>query len=106
MKNKKKNTIECQCGNCACGEKDFLSENPGRDVQRVGTAKFLEQNPFNIHGDVWAVIGKEGNLRVRLIPPYYAGGVSDGQLNGTDEMRFSLIGREVTHDAVCLHLSG
>jgi dihydroxy-acid dehydratase len=129
---KKNKNSGCNCGNCACGEKDFVSENPGRDVQRIGTAKFLGENPYNIHGDVWAVIGnegdsqcylgitekvnaiqtavskkiKEGDLHVRLIPPYYAGGVSDGQLNGTDQMRFSLIGREITHDAVCLHLSG
>ncbi|HSX09516.1 MAG TPA: dihydroxy-acid dehydratase [Candidatus Saccharimonadales bacterium] len=128
----KNNNTGCNCGNCACGEKDFVSENPGRDVQRVGTARYLHENPYNIHGDVWAVIGnegdsqcylgitekvdaiqkavskkiKEGNLHVRLIPPYFAGGVSDGQLNGTDQMRFSLIGREITHDAVCLHLSG
>jgi len=132
-KNIKKNkNIECNCENCACGEKKFVSDNPGRDVQRVGTAKSLGENPYNIHGDVWAVIGnegdsqcylgitekvnaiqeavsnkiKEGNLHVRLIPPYYVGGISDGQLNGTDEMRFSLIGREVSYDAVCLHLSG
>jgi dihydroxy-acid dehydratase len=129
---KKNKNNQCDCGNCVCGEKDFVSENPGRDVQRIGTAKFLGEDPFNIHGNVWAVIGnegdsqcylgitekveaiqnavskkvKEGKLNVRLIPPYYAGGISDGQLNGTDEMRFSLMGREVSHDAVCLHLSG
>lgn len=121
---------ECNCEG-ACGDK-FLSENPGRDVQRVGTAKFIGQNPYLIHGDVWAVIGNQGDsqcylgvtekvaviqeeaakaiekekLGVRLIPQYFAGGISDGQLNGTDEMRFSLIGREVSHDTICLHLSG
>src|SRR5882672_1130493 len=129
MKDKK---IQCECGNCACGQKDFVSDNPGRDVQRVGTAKFLGQNPFVIHGDVWAVIGNQGDsqcylgvaekvvaiqeavakrindekLGVRLIPQYFAGGISDGQLNGTDEMRYSLIGREVAQDTICLHLSG
>ncbi len=131
MKNKKINQ-QCDCGNCECGKENFVSENPGRDVQRVGTAKFLGQNPFNIHGDVWAVIGNQGDsqcylgvtekvaaiqvavvkmiekekLGVRLIPPYFAGGISDGQLNGTDEMRYSLIGREVSHDTISLHLSG
>ena len=30
---------------------------------------------------------------------------SDGMRNGTREMRYSLIGREVTHDGVCEHLS-
>ncbi|GAC1377342.1 MAG: dihydroxy-acid dehydratase [Ktedonobacteraceae bacterium] len=48
----------------------------------------------------------QDNLNIRLITPNFAGGVSDGQLNGTSQMRFSLIGREVTHDAACLHLSG
>jgi dihydroxy-acid dehydratase len=123
---------ECNCGNCQCETKQFVSENPGRDAQKVGTAKFLGQDPLNIHGAVWTIIGNQGdsqcylgikekvaavqnamsrmiakdNLKLRLVAPNFAGGVSDGQLNGTDQMRFSLIGREVTHDAVCLHLSG
>src|SRR5437868_6122925 len=131
MKNKSMNN-QCECGNCECGKKDFVSDNPGRDVQRVGTAKFIGENPFNIHGAVWAVIGNQGDsqcylgvaekvaaiqeatakrikeekLGVRLIPTYFAGGISDGQLNGTDEMRYSLIGREVSHDTISLHLSG
>src|SRR6266403_5340456 len=126
-----------KCENCNCGDEhknntDFVSENPGRDVQRVGTARFLEQDPYKIHKPVWAVTGSLGDsqcyigvtekvaaiqkalseritledLPVRLIPPAYTIGVSDGQLNGTDEMRFSLIGREVTHDSITLHLSG
>lgn len=130
----KKNTDKdhaCECGGM-CHDKSFVSDNPGRDVQKVGTAKFLGQDPLNIHGDVWAVVGNQGDsqcylgvtekvaaiqetvsekikkekLGVRLIPPYFAGGISDGQLNGTDEMRYSLIGREVSHDTICLHLSG
>ncbi|GCE29285.1 dihydroxy-acid dehydratase [Dictyobacter alpinus] len=110
----------------------FISENPGRDCQKVGTAKFLGQDPLKVHAPVWTVIGNQGdsqcyigvtdkvaavqeamskrivqeNLDIRLIAPNFAGGVSDGQLNGTSQMRFSLIGREVTHDAACLHLSG
>jgi dihydroxy-acid dehydratase len=132
MKKDKNIKKQCACGNCSCGENSFKSENPGRDVQRVGTANFIGEDPFAIHGPVWAVIGNEGDsqcylgvnekveaiqnavserireekLNVRLIPPYFVGGISDGQLNGTDEMRFSLIGREVSHDSVCLHLSG
>lgn len=120
------------CKNCNCDEKSFISDNPGRDSQKMGTARFLNQDPYKIHCDVWGVIGNQGDsqcyigvtekvnaiqaalgkkireekLNVRLIPQYYAGGVSDGQLNGTDEMRFSLIGREVAHDSICLHLSG
>lgn len=109
----------------------FHSENPGRDVQRVGTARYIGQDPYKIHDPVWGVTGSLGDsqcyvgvtqkvkaiqnalsariykkdLRVRLLPPAYTIGVSDGQLNGTDRMRFSLVGREITHDNVCLHLS-
>jgi dihydroxy-acid dehydratase len=124
-----------KCENCQCevdNDSDFVSENPGRDVQRIGTARFLNQSPYKIHNPVWAVTGslgdsqcyigvtekvaaiqealskriKHDDLPVRLLPPAYTVGVSDGQLNGTDEMRFSLIGREVVHDAITLHLSG
>lgn len=105
--------------------------NPGRDVQRVGTARFLGQDPQKIHAPVWAVTGslgdsqcylgvsqkvaavqaalaariQEADLALRLIHPAFTIGVSDGQLNGTDRMRFSLIGREITNDAVDVHLS-
>jgi dihydroxy-acid dehydratase len=107
------------------------SENPGRDAQRVGTANFLGQDPEKIHDPVWAVMGNLGesqcylgvtgkveaiqaalsrriiddDLPVRLIPPAYTLGVSDGQLNGTDAMRYSLISRELVHDAAAMHLA-
>jgi len=107
------------------------STNPGRDVQRVGTARFLGEDVLNIHGPVWAVLGNLGDsqcylgvnekvaavhaamserirtdeLDVRLIAPTYTIGVSDGQLNGTSQMRFSLIGREIVNDAVSVHLA-
>ena len=110
----------------------FGDTNPGRLVQQAGTANFLGEDPKKIGGPVWAVTGSEGDSQcytgvkekveaiqealaarirqddmwVRLIPPYYAPGISDGQLNGTERMRYSLIGREVSHDAICLHLSG
>jgi dihydroxy-acid dehydratase len=113
-------------------EAGFVSANPGRDVQRVGTARSLGQDPSKIHHPVWAVTGTLGDsqcylgvtrkveaiqaaistrvlrddLPIRLIPPAYGLGVSDGQLNGTDRMRFSLIGREVTNDSVDMHLNG
>jgi hypothetical protein len=29
-----------------------VSANPGRDVQRVGTARFLGQDPYRIHHPV------------------------------------------------------
>src|SRR5688572_14142323 len=109
----------------------FVSHNPGRDVQRVGTARVLGQDPTKIYDPVWGVIGNLGDsqcyigvtekvaavqkalseriakdgLAVRLIAPAYTIGVSDGQLNGTERMRFSLIGREIVHDSVSLHLS-
>jgi dihydroxy-acid dehydratase len=109
----------------------FVSGNPGRDVQRVGTARFLGEDPANIHAPVWAVVGnlgdsqcylgvqakvaalqdaisrriREDELAIRLIAPAYTLGVSDGQLNGTDRMRYSLIGRELVHDAVDVHLN-
>src|SRR3954447_5259629 len=109
---------------------DFVSENPGRDVQRVGTARFLGEDPEKIHGPVWAVTGSLGDsqcyvgvtakvaavqeamaerihqddLPMRLIAPAFTVGVSDGQLNGTDRMRYSLIGRELVNDTTDMHL--
>ncbi len=47
---------------------------------------------------------EKDDLPVRLLAPVYTIGVSDGQLNGTDRMRFSLIGREVASDAISMHL--
>jgi dihydroxy-acid dehydratase len=109
----------------------FVSINPGRDVQRVGTAAFLGEDVGKIHDPVWAVIGNLGDsqcylgvpqkvqtvqaalsrriaadgLAVRLIPPVFTLGVSDGQLNGTPQMRFSLVGRELVHDVDDVHLA-
>ena len=109
----------------------FVSVNPGRDVQKVGTAVFLGEDVGKIHDPVWAVVGNLGDsqcylgvqhkveavqaalsgrvaaddLAVRLIPPAYTLGVSDGQLNGTPQMRFSLVGRELVHDTVDVHLA-
>lgn len=109
----------------------LVDDNPGRDIQRVGTARFLGQPPGKIHEPVLGVIGNLGesvcylgvtqkveaiqsalsrriareDVPARLIPPAYTIGVSDGQLNGTDRMRFSLIAREIVHDTVSLHLA-
>jgi dihydroxy-acid dehydratase len=109
-----------------------LTDNPGRDAQRIGTARFLHQDPAKIHDPVWAVTGTLGDSQcylgvtlkvaaiqaavaerverdavpVRLIAPAYSLGVSDGQLNGTDQMRYSLIGRELVHDTMDVHLRG
>jgi len=110
---------------------DHGPSNPGRDVQRVGTANFLGEDATKIHGPVWAVLGNLGDSQCylgvtekvhaiqaamsrriarderanRLIAPAFTIGVSDGQLNGTAEMRFSLIGRELVNDAASTHLA-
>ena len=42
------------------GAAEFVSGNPGRDVQRVGTANFLGEDPTKIHDPVWAVTGTLG----------------------------------------------
>jgi dihydroxy-acid dehydratase len=110
----------------------LVSLNPGRDVQRVGTANFLGEDVEKIHDPVWAVIGNlgdsqcylgvtakvqavqaalhrriaENRLGFRLIAPAFTLGVSDGQLNGTPQMRFSLIGRELVHDVADVHVAG
>jgi dihydroxy-acid dehydratase len=41
---------------------------------------------------------------MRLVQPEYTIATSDGIRNGTREMRYSLIGREVTNDTLCEHL--
>lgn len=108
----------------------FASANPGRDVQRVGTARYLGEDIGKIHDPVWAVIGTLGEsqcylgvqekvaavqaalrrrvvadeLAVRLVAPAFTLGVSDGQLNGTPRMRYSLVGREIVRDSTEVHL--
>lgn len=98
----------------------------------MATARLLGQSPDDIHGPTWGVVGTLGDsicylgvsdkvdavhaelgrriaeqhLGRRLVSPNYAGGVSDGQRNGTPQMRYSLIGRETTHDGMSLHLEG
>ena len=105
---------------------------PGQDTQAVATARLQGQDPDKIHCPAWGVIGNlgdsicyagvpakveaiqaelrrrvvEADLPVRVIAPNFAGGISDGQRNGTPQMRYSLIGRETTNDGVCLHLEG
>jgi dihydroxy-acid dehydratase len=109
----------------------FVSDNPGRDVQRVGTARFLDEDVAKVHDPVWGVLGTLGDsqcylgvnakvaavqaalsarvaaddLPVRLIAPAFTVGVSDGQLNGTERMRYSLIGRELVNDSTDLHVN-
>ena len=111
---------------------DTQTWKPGQDTQAVATARLQGQDPDKIHCPVWGVIGNLGDsicyagvpakveaiqaelsrrvtdkdLPVRVIAPNFASGISDGQRNGTPEMRYSLIGRETTNDGVCLHLEG
>src|SRR5262245_27615223 len=47
----------------------------------------------------------QGQLQLRLVQPEYTIATSDGIRNGTREMRYSLIGREVTNDSLNEHLS-
>ena len=111
---------------------DAEAWKPGQDTQAVATARLQGQDPDKIHCPAWGVIGNLGDsicyagvpakveaiqaelrrrvvgadLPVRVIAPGFAGGISDGQRNGTPQMRYSLIGRETTNDGVCLHLEG
>lgn len=112
--------------------RESIFSNPGRGAQAIGTARFLGQDPNLIHERPVGVLGTVGDsqcylgvrekvsaiqialanridpegLRVRLLDPFFSGGVSDGQRNGTPQMRYSLIGREATNDGFNLHLSG
>ena len=59
-----------------------------------------------IHSSLKARIGtSENQLKFRLLQPEFTVATSDGIRNGTKEMRYSLIGREVTNDSLSEHLS-
>jgi len=111
----------------------LIDRHPGRSAQTIGIARELGTDPALIHepsvgvvgtkGDsqcylgvlakvdaiharLKARIGKEpGQLKMRLVQPEYTIAVSDGIRNGTREMRYSLIGRDLTNDSLCEHLS-
>ena len=110
-----------------------FDRNPGRNAQTYGIARELGTDMELIHEPSVGVIGTkgdsqcylgvqrkveaihdhllqslgrgEGKMPLRLVQPEYTVATSDGMRNGTREMRYSLIGREVTHDTVCEHLS-
>lgn len=110
-----------------------FDSNPGRNAQTYGIARELNTDPDLIHSPSVGVVGTkgdsqcyigvqrkveaihealrarigkgEGQMAYRLVQPEYTVATSDGMRNGTREMRYSLIGREVTHDTVCEHLS-
>ncbi len=110
-----------------------IDQHPGRSAQTFGIARELGTDTALIHEPSVGVVGtkgdsqcylgvvekvdaihahlksrigtEDGQLRMRLIQPEYTIATSDGIRNGTLEMRYSLIGREVTNDALCEHLS-
>ncbi len=111
----------------------LIDTNPGRSAQPYGIARELGTDIDLVHEPSVGVIGTKGDsqcylgvqrkvetiheclrqrigradgqLPMRLVQPEYTVATSDGMRNGTREMRYSLIGREVTHDTVCEHLS-
>ena len=111
----------------------LFDSNPGRNAQTYGIARELGTDLDLIHSPSVGVIGTKGDSQcylgvqkkveaihnqlknriglgdgkaaLRLVQPEYTVATSDGMRNGTREMRYSLIGREVTHDTVCEHLS-
>jgi dihydroxy-acid dehydratase len=110
----------------------LIDRHPGRSTQTIGLARELGTDPDLIHEPSVGVVGTKGDsqcylgvlskveaihealksrigkgpgqLKLRLVQPEYTIATSDGIRNGTREMRYSLIGREVTHDALCEHL--
>ncbi|MBT6272728.1 MAG: dihydroxy-acid dehydratase [Chromatiales bacterium] len=111
----------------------LIDTNPGRSAQPYGIARELGTDIDLVHEPSVGVIGNKGDsqcylgvqrkvevihealrtrlgrapgqLPMRLVQPEYTVATSDGMRNGTREMRYSLIGREVAHDTVCEHLS-
>jgi dihydroxy-acid dehydratase len=110
----------------------LIDRHPGRSTQTIGIARALGTDPELIHEPSVGVVGTKGDsqcylgvvdkvdavharlkarigmepgkLKLRLVQPEYTIATSDGIRNGTREMRYSLIGREVTNDAMCEHL--
>ena len=111
----------------------LIDKNPGRNAQTFGIARELGTDLELIHEPSVGVIGNKGDsqcyvgvynkvqaiqsclkarigtsenqLKFRLLQPEFTVATSDGIRNGTKEMRYSLIGREVTNDSLCEHLS-
>ncbi len=111
----------------------LIDTNPGRNSQTYGIARELGTHVELIHEPSVGVIGNKGDsqcyigvlakvqavhealkaqiglseseMKYRLVQPEFTVATSDGIRNGTKEMRYSLIGREVTNDSLCEHLS-
>ena len=112
----------------------LIDRHPGRSSQTLGVARALGTDPDLIHEPSVGVVGTKGDsqcylgvmakvdaihaelrnrigkgsnqLQMRLVQPEYTIAISDGIRNGTREMRYSLIGREITNDSLCEHLNG
>ncbi|MEI6098369.1 MAG: dihydroxy-acid dehydratase [Alphaproteobacteria bacterium] len=110
----------------------LIDHHPGRSAQTIGLAVEIGTDPTLIHEPSVGVVGTKGDsqcylgvmakveaihlalkgrigrgpgqLKLRLVQPEYTIATSDGIRNGTPEMRYSLIGREVTQDALSEHL--
>jgi dihydroxy-acid dehydratase len=111
----------------------IIDHHPGRSSQTIGIARELGTDPDLIHEPSVGVVGTKGDsqcymgvmtkvdaihaslksrigkgagqLKLRLVQPEYTIATSDGIRNGTREMRYALIGREMTNDSLCEHLS-
>jgi dihydroxy-acid dehydratase len=111
----------------------LIDKNPGRNSQAFGVARELGTDVDLIHKPAIGVVGNKGDsqcymgvakkvdviheallarvgiepgdLLMRLVQPEFTIATSDGIRNGTKEMRYSLIGREITNDSLCEHLS-
>ena len=111
----------------------LIDKNPGRNSQTFGIARELGTDLDLIHEPSVGVVGNKGDsqcylgvtrkvniihqalhnkvgtepgkLSMRLVQPEFTVATSDGIRNGTKEMRYSLIGREITNDSLTEHLS-
>ncbi|WP_348540127.1 MULTISPECIES: dihydroxy-acid dehydratase [unclassified Ruegeria] len=111
----------------------LIDDHPGRNSQAYGIARELGTDEDLIHAPSVGVVGTKGDsqcylgvqpkveaihaalrdqigkdagkIAMRLVQPEYSIATSDGIRNGTREMRYSLIGREVTNDVFSEHLS-
>lgn len=111
----------------------LIDRHPGRSAQTIGIARELGTDPALIHEPSVGVVGTKGDsqcylgvlakvdavharlksrigqepgqLKLRLVQPEYTIATSDGIRNGTREMRYSLLGRELTNESLCGHLS-
>ncbi len=111
----------------------LIDKNPGRNSQTFGIARELKTDLDLIHKPSIGVVGNKGDsqcyigvgkkvdiihtalkkrigkkpnkISMRLVQPEFTIATSDGIRNGTKEMRYSLIGREITNDSLCEHFS-